>query len=233
MPVYGDYQLEIYWNGLGGVLPKLPTDYATLVKRAEAALPDMVLNYVQGGCGDELTQDRNVTAFGDWGMVPRMMVDASNPDLSIELFGMKLPHPLFMAPIGVTGMATQDQHGDIAGGSGLGHDQRALLPYHTFERSDGRGNPPLRQRPIVLSALYAQRQRARGKSWCAARRLRVTKPWSLPSTPPFWAGGRETLTPRTSPSCAAMSCKTISLTPVFETCLANPSKKTCKTRSQP
>ncbi len=114
MPVYGDYQLEIYWNGLGGVLPKLPTDYATLVKRAEAALPDMVLNYVQGGCGDELTQDRNVTAFGDWGMVPRMMVDASNPDLSIELFGMKLPHPLFMAPIGVTGMATQDQHGDIA-----------------------------------------------------------------------------------------------------------------------
>ncbi|MEM9723870.1 MAG: alpha-hydroxy-acid oxidizing protein [Pseudomonadota bacterium] len=114
MPKYGDYQLEIYLGGLTGVLPKVPTDFATLVRRAEAALPDMVLNYVQGGCGDELTQDRNATAFAHWGMVPRMMVDSSAPDLSIELFGLKLDHPLFMAPIGVTGMATVDQHGDIA-----------------------------------------------------------------------------------------------------------------------
>ncbi len=114
MPNYGAYQNEIYGAGLRGVLPKLPVDYATLVARAESAMPPAVLNYVQGGCGDELTQNRNRTAFDHWGMVPRMMVDASVRDLAIELFGMTLPTPLFMAPIGVTGICTQDGHGDIA-----------------------------------------------------------------------------------------------------------------------
>ena len=114
MPHYGDFQNEIYLAGLSGVVPKLPTDFSTLEARAAAALPPHVLNYVQGGCGDELTQRRNSEAFGHWGMVPRMMVDSTTRDLSIELFGQRHPTPLFMAPIGVTGICTQDQHGDLA-----------------------------------------------------------------------------------------------------------------------
>ena len=111
---YGDYQNAIYGAGVRGVLPKLPVDFATLEKRASAAMPTDVLNYVQGGCGDEATQDRNASAFDHWGMVPRMMVDTTKRDLSIELFGLTLPSPIFMAPIGVTGLATQDRHGDLA-----------------------------------------------------------------------------------------------------------------------
>ena len=72
------------------------------------------LNYVQGGCGDEHTQDWNAEAFRHWGMVPRMMVDSRERDLSTELFGLTLPAPVFMAPIGVTGICTQDNHGDLA-----------------------------------------------------------------------------------------------------------------------
>ena len=114
MPHYGDLQNAIYFAGLGGVVPKYPADYATLKARAEQAMPPHVLNYVQGGCGDELTQERNRSAFDHWGMVPRMMVDCRQRDLSIELFGKTLPSPLFMAPIGVNGIATQDEHGDLA-----------------------------------------------------------------------------------------------------------------------
>jgi len=114
MPHYGDYQTLIYGAGLSGVLPTLPVDFATLKARAEAAMPPAVLNYVQGGCGDEFTQDENARAFQHWGMVPRMMVDCTQRDLSTELFGMKLAAPLFMAPIGVTGIVTQDGHGDLA-----------------------------------------------------------------------------------------------------------------------
>ena len=114
MAHYGDFQTAIYGAGLRGVIPKLPVDFATLERRASAAMPDYVLNYVQGGCGDELTQRRNAEAFGHWGMVPRMMVDTTTRDLSVRLFGITLPAPLFMAPIGVTGIATQDGHGDIA-----------------------------------------------------------------------------------------------------------------------
>ena len=114
MPHYGDYQNQIYNAGLSGIIPKIPVDYATLVARAEKAMPPSVLNYVQGGCGDEYTQDQNAAAFRHWGMTPRMMVDCRERDLSIDLLGMTLPTPIFMSPIGVNGTATQDEHGDIA-----------------------------------------------------------------------------------------------------------------------
>jgi lactate 2-monooxygenase len=35
-------------------------------------------------------------------------------DLSIKLFGMELPTPIFMSPIGVIGICAQDGHGDLA-----------------------------------------------------------------------------------------------------------------------
>ena len=114
MKHFGQYQDEIYLAGLHGVVPKLPIDMVTLEKRAMEAWPETLVSYVQGGCGDERTQDLNVAAFGKWGLVPRMMVDSSKRDLSIELFGMKLPTPLFMAPIGVIGLCAQDGHGDLA-----------------------------------------------------------------------------------------------------------------------
>jgi lactate 2-monooxygenase len=114
MPHFGDFQLDIYFKGLQGVMPKYPVDFAGLEQRAQAAMAPSLLKYVQGGCGDENTQRTNARAFDHWGLIPRMMVDCSSRDLSVDLFGMKLPSPLFMAPIGVTGLCTQDSHGDLA-----------------------------------------------------------------------------------------------------------------------
>ena len=114
MSYFGAMQNEIYNAGLRGVLPSFPVDFATLEKRAHEALGPSLTNYVAGGCGDEHTQDQNSAAFHHWGMVPRMMVDCSERDLSIELFGHRYPTPLFMAPIGLNGEASQDRRGDIA-----------------------------------------------------------------------------------------------------------------------
>lgn len=114
MSHYGDYQTAIYGAGLTGVVPRYPVDFAHLKARAEAAMPPFVLDYVQGGCGDEHTQDINASAFRSWGMVPRMLVDTTKRDLTTSLFGLTLPSPLFMSPIGVTGLCTQDGHGDLA-----------------------------------------------------------------------------------------------------------------------
>ena len=114
MSYFGAMQNEIYNAGLKGILPDYPVDFATLEKRAHEALGPSLTNYVAGGCGDEHTQDNNAKAFHHWGMVPRMMVDCSVRDLSIELFGHTYPTPLFMAPIGLNGEATQDRHGDLA-----------------------------------------------------------------------------------------------------------------------
>ena len=114
MPHYGDYQNAIYGAGLAGVVPRVPVDFTTLERRAAAALPASTRDYVQGGCGDEHTQRINADAFRHWGMTPRMLVDCSTRDLSVDLFGTRFASPVFMAPIGVTGLCTQDGHGDLA-----------------------------------------------------------------------------------------------------------------------
>ena len=111
---YGDFQLEIYLAGLSGNVPGLPVSFADLESRAARALPPSVLSYVAGGAGDERTQRANVAAFGQWGVMPRMLVGAAARDLSVDLFGLRLPSPVFLAPIGVIGLCAQDGHGDLA-----------------------------------------------------------------------------------------------------------------------
>ncbi|MEV0336943.1 alpha-hydroxy-acid oxidizing protein [Nocardia sp. NPDC050717] len=110
---FGDFQNEIYGDGLRGQLPRYPVDIDTLERKAAEALPSWIWSYVAGGCGDEHTQRANVTAFGKWGLVPRMGNGAQVRDLSVELFGMTLPSPVFLAPIGVMGICTADFHGDL------------------------------------------------------------------------------------------------------------------------
>ncbi|MFI9273466.1 alpha-hydroxy-acid oxidizing protein [Kitasatospora sp. NPDC052896] len=111
---FGSYQDEIYAGGLRGIVPSYPMTYSGWEAGAQAALPPSVWSYVAGGAGNEHTQRANVTAFEDWGLVPRMFVGAEQRDLSVELFGMRLPTPLFMAPVGVIGVCAQDGHGDLA-----------------------------------------------------------------------------------------------------------------------
>ena len=111
---FADYQLEIYSHGLSGVLPSLPMSFAELEERAQAALSPSLWSYVAGGSGDERTQRVNVTAFEGWGLMPRMFVGANDRDLSVDLFGMTLPSPILMAPVGVIGLCAQDGHGDLA-----------------------------------------------------------------------------------------------------------------------
>jgi lactate 2-monooxygenase len=114
MSQFGDYQNEIYFAALQGALCRFPIRYEELEALGQEALPKDLVSYVAGGCGNERTQDANVTAFDHYGIVPRMFVGAAQRDISIELFGMHLPTPLFMSPIGVIGLCAPDGHGDVA-----------------------------------------------------------------------------------------------------------------------
>ena len=126
-------------------------------------MPQSVLSYVAGGCGDEHTQDFNVAAFDRWGLIPRMMVDCSKRDLSVDLFGMRLPSPIFMAPIGVLGICAQDGHGDLAAAKAAamtGVPMVASTLSNDPLEAVGQGD---RRRDGFLSALHAERPRARRK----------------------------------------------------------------------
>lgn len=112
--MWGDYQFEIYLDGLRGVTPPLPMQYSDWEARASSVLSPSLWSYVAGGAGDERTQRANVDAFARWGLVPRMLRGTTERDLMIELFGMRLAGPAFLCPIGVIGLCAQDGHGDVA-----------------------------------------------------------------------------------------------------------------------
>jgi lactate 2-monooxygenase len=114
VPNFADFQLGVYLSGLGGQKPPFPVSYPALEAAAQERLDPQLFDYVVGGAGDEATQRANVTAFERWGILPRMLSGAAERDLSVELFGHRLPTPLLMSPIGVIGLATDDQHGDLA-----------------------------------------------------------------------------------------------------------------------
>jgi isopentenyl diphosphate isomerase/L-lactate dehydrogenase-like FMN-dependent dehydrogenase len=111
---YGDFQFEIYQDGTKGLLPRYPVDSESLERKAAEALPPWILSYVAAGCGDEHTQRANVAAFKNWGVIPRMMRGTYERDLSVELFGIRLPNPFFTVPIGIIGICEPNFHGDLA-----------------------------------------------------------------------------------------------------------------------
>ena len=113
MSGYGDWQLGVYLAGLEGIRPEIPMDFAGLARAAQDAMTPETWSYVAGGAGDENTQDANVRAFTRYGLMPRMLVGAAERDLSVELLGERLPHPLMLAPVGVLGLCGDDGHGDL------------------------------------------------------------------------------------------------------------------------
>jgi isopentenyl diphosphate isomerase/L-lactate dehydrogenase-like FMN-dependent dehydrogenase len=68
--------------------------------------------YAAGGAGGESTMRANRAAFERWRNVPRVLRDVSVRDPGVELFGRRLPSPIFLSPIGVLELMHRDA--DIA-----------------------------------------------------------------------------------------------------------------------
>jgi isopentenyl diphosphate isomerase/L-lactate dehydrogenase-like FMN-dependent dehydrogenase len=67
---------------------------------AKRKLHKLAYDFIAGGVEDELTLQANREAYRRWQLVPRVMVDVSKVDMSIELFGSKLEQPILIAPTG-------------------------------------------------------------------------------------------------------------------------------------
>lgn len=95
-------QEAIYGEGVHGRSPTIPTDYATLEQRARRKASVRGWAYCAGGAGEGATMRANREAFDRWKIVPRVLRDVSRRDLSIELFGRRLPAPVLYAPVGAS-----------------------------------------------------------------------------------------------------------------------------------
>ncbi|MBI2510888.1 MAG: alpha-hydroxy-acid oxidizing protein [Opitutae bacterium] len=101
-------QRAIYVSGVAGKRPRVPVASVELELAAQAVMSPEAFAYVAGGAGRETTMDANRAALDRWRIVPRELRDCEQRDLSVELFGRKLPSPLLLAPIGVAEMAHRD-----------------------------------------------------------------------------------------------------------------------------
>ena len=107
-----DYYREIYIRGLGGETPAIPVEVTELERAAVAAMEPRAANYVGAGAGSEDTIRANAEAFRRHRIVPRMLRDVAERDLSTTVLGTAMPAPLMLAPIGVQKVV--DDEGELA-----------------------------------------------------------------------------------------------------------------------
>jgi isopentenyl diphosphate isomerase/L-lactate dehydrogenase-like FMN-dependent dehydrogenase len=113
LAVFGDYQTEIYLNGLlSNVVPPFTTNTAELEESARQRMDPGPFWYVAGAAGSGSTARANRAAFDRWRIVPRMLRDATRRDLTTTVLGTTMAAPVFTAPIGVQSIIHPD--GELA-----------------------------------------------------------------------------------------------------------------------
>jgi lactate 2-monooxygenase len=105
-------QQQIYTLGLTGGALSVPVSLFLLEQKAKEMLSPPAFDYLAGGASGEDTVRANRDAFYRWRIVPRMLRDVSQRDLSVELFGVHLPAPVILGPVGVQGILHAD--GELA-----------------------------------------------------------------------------------------------------------------------
>ena len=72
-------------------------NYNDFRKLAKKKLPSPIFHYIDGGSDDEYTLNRNTDSFNDYDLIPSVLNDVSNIDMSTTVLGQKIDFPLFPA----------------------------------------------------------------------------------------------------------------------------------------
>jgi isopentenyl diphosphate isomerase/L-lactate dehydrogenase-like FMN-dependent dehydrogenase len=114
---------------------------------ARALLSPAVYDYFAGGAEDEVTLRANVSAFRRWSLRPRVLVDVQRIDTTLELLGVRLAHPILLAPAAFQRLAHAD--GEIATG-------RAARATETLLVASTLSTTPIEQIAAEADALWFQ-----------------------------------------------------------------------------
>jgi lactate 2-monooxygenase len=94
-------QTEVFVTGIGGKRPLIPVAGAELEARALSRMSPYAAAYIAGGAGGEATMNANRRAFEAHQLVPRVLRDVTERDLSVTLLGRRHAAPILLAPVGV------------------------------------------------------------------------------------------------------------------------------------
>jgi L-lactate dehydrogenase (cytochrome)/(S)-mandelate dehydrogenase len=87
-----------------GRLQRQGYSIAALRRMARRRLPRMVFEFCDGAAEDQITRERNETAFADWEFLPTPLNGTTDRDQSALLFGERLAVPVIIGPTGLSGM---------------------------------------------------------------------------------------------------------------------------------
>jgi len=91
---------------------------ADLRRMAQARLPSVVFDYLDGAAEDEATLKDNCQAFKNWIFRPRHGVELKTLDLGVTVMGQKLEWPALLGPIGYSPLMHRDGEVGVARAAG-------------------------------------------------------------------------------------------------------------------
>jgi lactate 2-monooxygenase len=102
---FTQYQRTIYASFRAPSISTKPSEWEAL---ARAKVPAPNFGYVAGSASSGATAAANLSAFDQYRLRPRMLVNATRRDMSVTLFGTKYESPLLVAPVGVQNIMHPD-----------------------------------------------------------------------------------------------------------------------------
>ena len=80
-------------------------DISDLETAVSEIIPQGGFDYIRGGAGTEATMNRNVAAFDDVYIIPRVLTGVVEPNLSVSILGERISLPVIAAPAAAHGLA--------------------------------------------------------------------------------------------------------------------------------
>lgn len=101
---WSTYMTQVYL-GRRGPQPLGTVVFEEIEAAAKETLKDYggAFMYAGGSAGTNSTYEANKRQFLKWGIIPRMLVNATTRSLETTIFGVTHSSPIFLAPIGVQG----------------------------------------------------------------------------------------------------------------------------------
>src|SRR5437660_12934058 len=135
----------------------LPTaDVLQFEPLARPRLSQMAYDYVRAGGADEITMRENRAGFGRLRLSPSVLVDVSQIDTRINLFGGEFESPILLAPVAYHRLYHPEGEIGTARGASAAGAGFVISTFTTTAIDDIACNT---QRPISFQ-LYVQRDRA-------------------------------------------------------------------------
>ncbi len=135
---------------------------------AKKKIHKMAYDFIAGGVEDEITLRANREALTRIQLRPRVMVDVSRIDPSLELLGKKMEYPIILAPTGGKELVIED--GDLTAAKGAAATKTIYVVSSAgFKRDLGEGAPQWWQNTIgqstkELAQGFAKRSQDAGAS---------------------------------------------------------------------